>query len=100
MSPPIFRELLKLASVDDPIMWSQQPVLLPRVCFGKHKGLAWSELPIDYLDWIVEKSDLNEDVTTTGLTRCCSIAPSSTAPLAPRERGLFLSSVTAPASRP
>ena len=67
MSPPILRELLKLASVDDLIMWSQQPVLLPRVCFGKHKGLVWSELPIDYLDWIVEKSDLNEDVKFTAI---------------------------------
>lgn len=61
----ILRELLKLASVDDLIMWSQPPVLLPRVCFGKHKGLAWSELPVDYLDWIVERSDLNEDVKVT-----------------------------------
>jgi exodeoxyribonuclease X len=61
----ILRELLKLASVEDLITWSQEPVLLPRVCFGKHKGLAWSELPVDYLDWIVEKSDMNEDVKFT-----------------------------------
>ena len=100
MSPPILRELLKLASVDDPIMWSQQPVLLPRVCFGKHKGLAWSELPIDDLDWIVEKSDLNEDVTTTGLTRCCSIAPQAPPRWHHASGASSCHRFTAPASRP
>jgi len=57
--------LLNLASVEDLIKWSQEPVLLPRVGFGKHKGLARSELPVDYIDWIVEKSDLDEDVKFT-----------------------------------
>jgi len=61
----ILRELLELATVEELVSWTQQPVLLPRVCFGKYKGLGWTELPLDYLEWIVEKSDLNEDVKFT-----------------------------------
>ena len=33
-----FRELLKLASVDDLIMWSQQPILLPRCVLRQTQG--------------------------------------------------------------
>jgi exodeoxyribonuclease X len=61
----LLRELLELASTDELIAWTSEPGLLPRVTFGKHRGCAWSEVPVDYLTWIVEKSDLNEDVKFT-----------------------------------
>jgi exodeoxyribonuclease X len=61
----ILRELLERASVEDLIGWSQEPLLLPKVCFGKYRGAAWSELPNDYLEWVAEKSDLNDDVKYT-----------------------------------
>jgi exodeoxyribonuclease X len=40
-------------------------VLLPRVLFGKYRGSAWTEVPVDYLDWITDRSDLNDDVKFT-----------------------------------
>lgn len=34
--------------------------------FGKHKGTLWSQVPRDYLDWVVNKSDFtDEDVLYT-----------------------------------
>lgn len=53
------------ASMADMIEWSNGPSLLPRVTFGKHKGTAWSELPGDYLSWIVNKSDMDADTKFT-----------------------------------
>lgn len=34
--------------------------LTKRVGFGKHKDLHWSEVPTDYLRWILEKSDITD----------------------------------------
>lgn len=48
--------------LEDMVRWSAGPALLPRINFGKHKGAKWDEVPIDYLDWIVNKSDLDRDV--------------------------------------
>lgn len=53
------------ATVADMIEWTKLPSLLPKITFGKHRGLKWSEAPIDYLDWIVGKSDMDEDVKFT-----------------------------------
>ena len=61
----ILRELLELATVEELITLTNEPVLLLRVAFGKHRGAEWGDVPSDYLAWIVEKSDLNEDVKFT-----------------------------------
>ena len=61
----ILRELLERAPVEDLIRCTQEPLLLPGVCFGKYRGGVWSDLPLDYLDWVIEKSDLSEDVKFT-----------------------------------
>lgn len=50
------------ASVDDMVRWSNGPALLPRIPFGKHKGAKWEDVPRDYLDWVVNKSDLDRDI--------------------------------------
>lgn len=47
--------------LDTMVRWSRGPALLPRINFGKHKGMKWSELPSDYLRWIADKSDLDRD---------------------------------------
>lgn len=52
-------------SIEDMARWSSGPALLPRLTFGKHKGLAYSNAPSDYLDWIATKSDLDRDVKAT-----------------------------------
>ncbi len=45
---------------------SSRPSVLYMCKFGKHKGVLWSEVPRDYLDWVVNKSDFtDEDVLYT-----------------------------------
>jgi exodeoxyribonuclease X len=61
----ILRELLKLATVEELVAWTGEPVLLRRVGFGKHRGEPWSEVPSDYLSWVVGKPDMSEDVNFT-----------------------------------
>lgn len=57
-----------IPSRDDCIQWlihtTQQPVLLRKVRFGKHVGSLWSEVPLDYLKWIV-RQDFDADVIHT-----------------------------------
>ena len=43
---------------------SSTPVLLPRMLFGKHKGLPFKEVPRDYLEWLLS-TDLDEDMAYT-----------------------------------
>ncbi len=50
------------APLDDLVRWSNGPALLPRIPLGKHKGTKWDALPRDYLEWIVNKSDLDRDI--------------------------------------
>lgn len=51
----------KGVTLEDMLRWSKGPALLPRINFGKHKGSKWDDVPRDYLDWIVNKSDLDRD---------------------------------------
>lgn len=54
------------ASVRDMVAWERLPSLLPgAIRFGKHKGVAWKDAPSDYLEWIVNKSDMDEDAKFT-----------------------------------
>ena len=50
--------------VADMINISSSPVLVPRMPFGKHKGLKMDEVPKDYLQWL-SGTDLDEDLTYT-----------------------------------
>ena len=43
---------------------SSSPVLVPRMPFGKHKGLKIAEVPRDYLEWL-SGTDLDEDLAYT-----------------------------------
>lgn len=53
------------ATVDDMIQWTKEPSLLPRVTFGKHRGKAWTDLPVDYLQWLADKSEMDADTKFT-----------------------------------
>lgn len=61
----ILRDALAIATVEQMIEWTAGPSLLPRVTFGKHRGQNWSDLPVDYLDWIIRKSDMDVDTKFT-----------------------------------
>jgi exodeoxyribonuclease X len=50
--------------VADMIRISQNPVRLARVPFGKHKGMLFRDVPVDYLEWL-KTTDLDEDLEFT-----------------------------------
>ena len=44
------------------ILMSIELMLLSvNINFGKHKGSKWAELPSDYLEWIIERSELDQE---------------------------------------
>lgn len=57
----ILVELLKDKSIDELVNISKYPALLSKFTFRKHKGKHFSDAPNDYLEWIRDKSDLEED---------------------------------------
>ncbi|MDB4303654.1 DUF3820 family protein [Desulfosarcina sp.] len=60
-----FQENDKLKDpVQEMIYISSNPVLIPRMPFGKHKGKLFSEVPQDYLEWL-SGTDLDEDMAFT-----------------------------------
>lgn len=61
----ILLELLKHKSLRELVQISNNPILLNKVSFGKHKGKLWSEVDYGYLRWCVGQSDMNEDVLHT-----------------------------------
>jgi exodeoxyribonuclease X len=61
----LLREILKHASMEDLIRWTNEPVLLPKVTFGKYREQNWTDVPPDYLQWILRQQDMNEDVVHT-----------------------------------
>ena len=50
-------------TVEGLISWIAEPMLLTTCRFGKHKGSNWSEIPRDYLQWIV-RNMADADVDT------------------------------------
>ena len=61
----IFNHFRNLGTVNQMAQWTANPIVLPRVTFGKHKGLTWDKVPFGYLKWIVGQSDMDEDVVHT-----------------------------------
>jgi exodeoxyribonuclease X len=60
----LLREMLKLASVDRLIGWSDEPALLITCHLKMHKGKKWADVPSDYLQWVL-RQDMSEDVLFT-----------------------------------
>lgn len=68
----ILLKLLETHTVEQLLDISAKPVLLGTCYLKAHKGKRWSEVPGDYLDWIINKSDMrndpkSEDVVHTAL---------------------------------
>lgn len=64
----LLRRLLALRPIDRLVQISAESGFVPRFTFGKHYGKSFKEvLAADhgYLEWIVEKSDLDVDVKAT-----------------------------------
>jgi len=58
----LLTEFLKEASVEEMIAWTAEPKLLPKVPFGKHRNSSWSDVPIDYLNWMVGQPEMDSDI--------------------------------------
>ncbi len=59
----LFVRLLDFKTTEEMVKISSYPVLLRKITFGtKAKGQTYEEAPLDYLEWIRDKSDLGEDV--------------------------------------
>ena len=61
----LVRQVETAGSVDRLLDLTRQPALLSRASFGKHRGLLWSEVPMDYLNWAVQQSWDDPDVAHT-----------------------------------
>lgn len=61
----IFVRLLDEKTPEQMAHISQYPALLKIMNFGKHKGMTFEEAPGDYLEWIRDKSDMDEDTKFT-----------------------------------
>ena len=60
-----FQENDKLMDpVQEMINISSNPVLIARMPYGKHKGMLFSEVPRDYLEWL-SGTELDEDMAYT-----------------------------------
>jgi len=57
----ILKALLSQVTARQMVAWTQEPRLMPKITFGKHKGAQWHEAPADYLSWVATKSDLDVD---------------------------------------
>lgn len=44
------------------VRWSKGAPLFTKLSFGKHKGQRFDEVPLDYLYWIIDKSDMAADI--------------------------------------
>jgi DNA polymerase III epsilon subunit-like protein len=51
-------------AIDKMMEVTKNPVLLARMPYGKHKGMKFEEIPVDYLQWLSE-TDLDDDMAYT-----------------------------------
>jgi exodeoxyribonuclease X len=61
----VFEELIKHARWSELVQWSSEPALHTRFHFGKYRGTRYDETAAtdpSYLQWIVEKSELEEGI--------------------------------------
>lgn len=54
-------ELAKYTSFEQMIAWTREPKRMPAITFGKHKGSVWSDVPVDYLRWMTQQSEMDAD---------------------------------------
>lgn len=47
------------------VQLSRQPTILRRIHFGKYRGFTFEEIPRDYLHWLSQQSDWDEDLRYT-----------------------------------
>lgn len=58
----ILIDLLKEAPIERLVEWNDDARSLERMPFGKHRGKTWSDVPSDYLQWLLAQSEMSEEV--------------------------------------
>lgn len=58
----ILANILRGTSVNDLVKWTTEPKLLTRCPLGKWKGVAWPEVELSYLNWLLRTADMDADV--------------------------------------
>jgi len=58
----ILIDLLNTCSPEDLLIRQHDAAPLRTVPFGRHRGRNWSDVPTDYLDWILSRKDMNNAV--------------------------------------
>jgi len=61
----LLQRMLAKVTIDKLVEITREPILLPRLTFGKHRGVSFAEVPADYLQWLVKQEDMDEDVERT-----------------------------------
>lgn len=54
----VLRKMLETHTIEKLIELTNTPILLDTVRFGKHKGEKWRDVPRDYAQWCLYKSDM------------------------------------------
>jgi hypothetical protein len=45
--------------------YSERPIILRTCTFGRHKGLAWKDVPPGYMEWCLNQPDFDREVHDT-----------------------------------
>jgi exodeoxyribonuclease X len=61
----ILFKMLKQYSPEHLLNLSKMPVRLKNIGFGKHRGMPFSQLPLDYVKWLRAQSNLDDDLKHT-----------------------------------
>lgn len=58
----LLQELLKHATLQELIEWTERPAKLPHMPMGKHFKQTWDTIPGPYLQWCINQTDMRDDV--------------------------------------
>lgn len=61
----LLRVMLTMRPIEELLELQHQPVILKTCAFGKHRGQPWSEVPKDYLAWIIRQGEFDRDTLAT-----------------------------------
>lgn len=64
----VILEMLKDETPSSLLDLTNSPITLKKVTFGMHRGKLWTEVPRDYLSWVLRQKDMDEDVKHTADT--------------------------------
>lgn len=58
----LLTEMLSVTTVEQLLAWTEEPKIIPKVPFGKHRGSPWADVPSDYLEWMTRQADMDTEV--------------------------------------